>query len=300
MLFEQIARNKRRTIYVLIGFVLLLIAIGFALGYVFYDNGVIGMIAAVVVAAIYCGIMIGNSTSVVMSMNHAREIKNAADAPELWHVVEDMALVARVPMPRVFIIDDPSPNAFATGNDPKHAAVAATSGILDRLNREELEGVMGHEMTHVRNYDIRLQTIALALSAAISLLVNFASHWFWWGGGRRRNNDKEEGNGYVQLIMMVVSILLLILGPLAATIAQMALSRNREYLADAGSVELTRNPQGLISALEKISDSKPMKEADPSSAALYISDPFKKKRSMSHLFDTHPPMAERIARLEKM
>ncbi|ANZ60969.1 zinc metalloprotease HtpX [Secundilactobacillus paracollinoides] len=301
MLFEQIARNKRRTIYVLIGFVLLLIAIGYALGYVFYNNGVIGMVIAVVVAAVYCAIMIGNSTSVVMSMNHAREIKRAEDAPELWHVVEDMALVARVPMPRVFIIDDPSPNAFATGNDPKHAAVAATSGILDRLNREELEGVMGHEMTHVRNYDIRLQTIALALSAAIGLLVNFASHWFWWGGGDRRRGGKDsEGNGYVQLIMMVISILLLILGPVAATIAQMALSRNREYLADAGSVELTRNPQGLISALEKISDSKPMKKADPSSAAMYISDPFKKKRSMTHLFDTHPPMEERIERLEKM
>ncbi len=131
--------------------------------------------------------------------------------------------------------------------------------------------------------------------------MNFASHWFWWGGGDRRRGGKDsEGNGYVQLIMMVISILLLILGPVAATIAQMALSRNREYLADAGSVELTRNPQGLISALEKISDSKPMKKADPSSAAMYISDPFKKKRSMTHLFDTHPPMEERIERLEKM
>lgn len=299
MLFEQIARNKRRTVYVLIGFVLLVLAIGAAIGYVFFNSYIAGLVLAIVFAAVYAAIMIGNSTSIVMAMNHGREITKAEDAPELWHIVEDMALVARVPMPRVFIIDDPSPNAFATGNDPKHAAVAATSGILDKLNREELEGVMGHEMTHVRNYDIRLQTIALALAAAITGMVNLAGHYFWWGGGGRRGDDRDGGS-VLQIVMLVVSIVLVVLGPIAATLAQMALSRNREYLADAGSVELTRNPQGLISALEKISTSKPMKEADPSSAALYISDPMKKKKSLTHLFDTHPPMDERIARLEKM
>lgn len=299
MLYEQIAQNKRRTVYVLTGFVLLVLAVGAAIGYVFWNSYLAGLALAVVFAGVYAMIMIGNSTNIVMSMNHGREITAAEQAPELWHIVEDMALVARVPMPRVFIIDDPSPNAFATGNNPEHAAVAATTGILERLNREELEGVMGHEMTHVRNYDIRLQTIALALAAAITGLVNLASNYFWWGGGRRRSND-NEGSGPLQIIMMVVSIVLVILGPIAATIAQMALSRNREYLADAGSVELTRNPQGLISALEKISTADPMKAADPSSASLYISDPFKKKRSLTHLFDTHPPMDERIARLEKM
>jgi heat shock protein HtpX len=160
-----------------------------------------------------------------------------------------------------------------------------------------MEGVIGHEMSHVRNYDIRLQTIALALSAAISLLVNFASNWFWWGGGRRRDDDRDStGN----VIGIVISIFLVILAPLAASIAQMALSRNREYLADAASVELTRNPQGLISALRKIDDSEPMKEADPNSAALYISDPFKHQQKFAELFATHPPIADRIARLEKM
>jgi len=231
-----------------------------------------------------------------MSMNHAREITDVSQAPQLWHLIEDMALVAQVPMPRVFIIDDESPNAFATGNDPQHAAVAVTSGIMSRLNREELEGVIGHEMSHVRNYDIRLQTIALALSAAIGLLVNFASNWFWWGGSRRRDDRDSGGN----VIGIVISIFLVILAPLAASIAQMALSRNREYLADASSVELTRNPQGLISALQKIDDSAPMKEADPNSAALYISDPFKHKQKFADLFATHPPIADRIARLEKM
>ena len=300
MLYEQIRQNKRRTVYVLIGFVLLVLAIGAAIGYVFFNNSIVGLLMALVIAVVYSAIMIGNSTNVVMSMNHGHEITSADQAPELWHIVEDMALVARVPMPRVFIIDDPSPNAFATGNDPQHAAVAATSGILQMLDREELEGVMGHEMTHVRNYDIRLQTIALALSAAISLLVNIGMNSFWWGGGRRDRDDDDNGCGYLQIIMFIVSILLVILGPLAASIAQMALSRNREYLADAGSVELTRNSQGLISALQKISGGEPMQAADPSSASLYISDPFKNKKSFAHLFDTHPPIEDRIERLEKM
>ncbi|WP_125765500.1 zinc metalloprotease HtpX [Levilactobacillus mulengensis] len=296
MLYDQIAMNKRRTGYVMFGFGVLTLAIGAALGYLFWNSWFSGTVIAAIVAVVYMLIMISQSTNVVMSMNHAREITDVSQAPQLWHLIEDMAMVAQVPMPRVFIIDDASPNAFATGNDPQHAAVAVTSGILSRLNREEMEGVIGHEMSHVRNYDIRLQTIALALSAAISLLVNFASNWFWWGGSRRRDDRDSGGN----VIGLVISVFLIILAPLAASIAQMALSRNREYLADASSVELTRNPQGLISALEKIDDSAPMKEADPNSAALYISDPFKHKQKFADLFATHPPMAARIARLEKM
>ncbi|WP_143463439.1 zinc metalloprotease HtpX [Levilactobacillus enshiensis] len=297
MLYDQIAMNKRRTGYVMFGFGVLVLAIGAALGYLFWNSWVSGTVIAAVVAVVYMLIMISQSTNVVMSMNHAREITDVQQAPQLWHLIEDMALVAQVPMPRVFIIEDASPNAFATGNDPQHAAVAVTTGILDRLTREELEGVIGHEMSHVRNYDIRLQTIALALSAAIGLLVNFASNWFWWGGGRRRDDDRDSGGNVIGL---VISIFLIILAPLAASIAQMALSRNREYLADASSVELTRNPQGLINALKKIDDSDPMTAADPSSSALYISDPFKKRQKFADLFATHPPIADRIARLEKM
>ncbi|MFC6182626.1 zinc metalloprotease HtpX [Lactiplantibacillus daowaiensis] len=300
MLFEQIARNKRHTVYVMAAFVLLVAAIGAAVGYVFFDSTVGGLILALIVSLVYVGLMVGQSTDVVMNMNHARELHGVDEDPELWHIIEDMALVAKVPMPRVFIIDDPSPNAFATGNDPKHAAVAVTTGIQQRLNREEMEGVIGHEMTHVRNYDIRLQTIALALTAAISLLVNWGMNSFWWGGGRRRrDDDREGGNGGLQVILMLVAIVVIILAPLAASLVQMALSRNREYLADAGSVELTRNPQGMIAALTKIDDSQPMQQADPSSAALYIADPIKKK-SWAHLLATHPPIADRIARLKKM
>lgn len=297
MLYQQIARNKRRTVFVMVGFFALLAIVGAALGYWFAQSAVAGIVIALIIALIYVSVMVAQSTEVVMNMNHAREIHSAAEAPQLWHVVEDMAMVAQVPMPQVFIIDDPSPNAFATGNDPQHAAVAATSGLLSMMNREELEGVMGHEMSHVRNYDIRLQTIALALSAAITALTGFAGNWWWLGG---RSNDDDRGSGGV-VIALIGSIITIILAPLAATIAQMALSRNREYLADAGSVELTRNPQGLISALRKLENVEPMAEASPNSSALYITDPFKNaKHHVSHLFDTHPPLEDRIKRLEEM
>lgn len=298
MLYQQIAQNKRRTIYVMVGFFILTALVGAAIGYLFAGSTVGGVIIALIIALLYSAVMIGQSTDVVMRMNNAHEIHSAAESPVLWHVVEDMAMVAQVPMPRVFIIDDPSPNAFATGNDPQHAAVAATSGLMAMMNREELEGVMGHEMSHVRNYDIRVQTIGLALSAAISVLVNFAGNFWWWGGGRRDNDDDAGG-----IFAAIGSILLIILAPVAATIAQMALSRNREYLADAGSVELTRNPQGLISALTKLKTAEPMADPDPNSSALYISDPEENARKRSrwtHLFDTHPPLDDRIARLEKM
>ncbi|PRO86099.1 zinc metalloprotease HtpX [Lactiplantibacillus pentosus] len=299
MLFEQIARNKRHTVYVMAAFVVLLAVIGLAVGYVFFNSSLAGLIIAMIAAGFYMLLMISQSTDIVMNMNHARELHHADDDPELWHIVEDMALVAKVPMPRVFIIDDESPNAFATGNNPEHAAVAVTTGIQARLNREEMEGVIGHEMSHVRNYDIRLQTIALALTAAISLLVNWGMNAFWWGGGRRSRDNDRDSNG-AQALLMVLAVVVIILAPLAASLVQMALSRNREYLADAGSVELTRNPLGLINALEKIDDSQPMQQADHSSAALYISDPFKAKKSWTHLFETHPPMADRIARLKNM
>lgn len=298
MLYEQIAQNKRKTVFVVIGFFFLMLAIGAAVGYFFWRSWVAGCSLAAFLTIIYSFLMIQQSTNIVMSMNHAREITSVDQMPDLWHIVEDMAMVGKVPMPRVFIIDDPSPNAFATGNKPENAAVAATTGLLSRLNREELEGVMAHEVSHIRNYDIRLSTIALALSTVISILVNIGMRSFFWGGGRSNSKDENKGNGNIQLLFMVLSLVVIILGPLAATIAQLALSRNREYLADASAVELTRNPQGLISALQKISQSEPMEQADPNSAALYIANPLKKK-TMS-LFQTHPDTADRIARLENM
>ncbi|CAH0417361.1 zinc metalloprotease HtpX [Periweissella fabaria] len=298
MLFEQIAQNKRRTVYLLVGFMFLVVLVGAAIGYMFFRSAMMGAILAIIAGGIYAWLMIEQSTEIVMSMNNAQEVTAKEQAPQLWNIVEDMALVAQVPMPRVFIIDDPSPNAFATGSDPKHAAVAATSGILERLTRDELEGVMAHEMAHVRNYDIRISTIAIALTAIISMLANFGSNFMFFGGVRE-DEDERDNNGGMQIFGIIFSILLIIFGPIAATIVQMAISRNREYLADATAVELTRNPQGLINALKKIAMSEPMESADPSSAALYIENPLKGK-SAANLFSTHPATEDRIDRLEHM
>lgn len=297
MLYNQIAQNKRRTVVLLFFFFLLLGAIGAAVGYLWLGNVTGGVLIALVIGFIYAVSMIFQSTNIVMSMNNAREVTEE-EAPDLYHIVEDMAMVAQIPMPRVFIIDDPSLNAFATGSSPQNAAVAATSGLLAIMNREELEGVIGHEISHIRNYDIRISTIAVALASAITLLSSLGSRMMWYGGGRRRNDDREEGGA--NILILIFSILALILAPLAATLVQLAISRQREYLADASSVELTRNPQGMIRALEKLEQSQPMQQpVDSASAALFINDP-KKKEGMKSLFYTHPPIADRIERLKHM
>ena len=298
MLFQQIASNKRKTVGIMGLFVIILALVGAGLGYLFGNRPILGLIIAVVFSLIYMLIVLPNPANMVMSLNHAQEV-HEQDNPELWHVVQDMALVGRVPMPRVFIIDDPSPNAFATGRDPNHSAVAVTQGLLDMMNREELEGVLGHEISHIRNYDILVSTIAAVLVGVISYLSGIASRYIWWIDDDR-DSDNDNGGTIVVIFKIVAIVFVLILGPICASLAQMALSRNREYLADASSVELTRNPQGLISALEKIDGSEPMKKADPSSAGMYIEDPVRKKRSFAHLFDSHPPTAGRIKRLEKM
>ncbi|RVU71080.1 MULTISPECIES: zinc metalloprotease HtpX [Lactobacillus] len=296
MLYQQIARNKRKTVIVMLAFVVILALVGAGFGYMFSDNAIVGIVVAVIGSLIYMFLVMRNPANMVMSLNRAHEI-HEADNPELWHIVEDMAMVGRVPMPRVFIIPDPSPNAFATGSDPDHSAVAVTQGLLDLMNREELEGVLGHEISHIRNYDIRLSTIAVVLVGVISFLSGIASRMIWFGGGSRDRDNDNNNNALVTIFKMVAILFVLILGPLSASLAQMALSRNREYLADASSVELTRNPQGLISALTKIENSQPMKVADRSSSGMYIENPFKHSGS---LFDTHPPTADRIKRLEKM
>ena len=299
MLFDQIASNKRKTWILLLVFFLLLALVGYAVGYLFMRSGLGGVVIALIIGFIYALSMIFQSTEIVMSMNGAREVDEQT-APDLYHVVEDMAMVAQIPMPRVFIIDDPALNAFATGSNPQNAAVAATSGLLAVMNREELEAVMGHEVSHIRNYDIRISTIAVALASAITMLSSMAGRMMWWGGaGRRRSDDDRDGNG-LEIIMLVVSLLAIVLAPLAATLVQLAISRQREFLADASSVELTRNPKGMINALRKLDNSEPMHHhVDDASSALYINDP-KKEEGLQKLFYTHPPISERIERLKHM
>ena len=298
MLFDQIASNKRRTWVLLVAFFALLALIGAAVGYLWLDSPLGGMAIAFIIGGIYAVSMIFQSTEIVMSMNGAREVSEE-EAPELYHVVQDMAMVAQIPMPRVFIVEDASPNAFATGSKPENAAVAATTGLLALMNREELEGVMGHEVSHIRNYDIRISTIAVALTSAVTMLSSMAGRMMWYGGGGRRRNDRDNDNG-LGIILMIVSLLALLLAPLAATLVQLAISRQREYLADASSVELTRNPRGMINALLKLDNSQPMEHhVDDASAALYINDP-KKKGGLQKLFYTHPPISDRIERLKNM
>lgn len=300
MLYQQIERNKRKTFLVMLVFFVIFALVGAGLGQLMWNKPLPGVLTAGVIALVYSFIIFQDPISVVMSMNHAQELREE-DNPQLFHVVEDMAMVGQIPMPKVYLIPDQSPNAFATGLSPNKSAVAVTQGLLDMMNREELEGVLGHEISHIRNYDIRLSMVALVLVSAISFIADFAQNWMWFGfGGRRRDDDDDEDGGSLGMIIGVIGIIFtLILGPLAASLAQMALSRNREYLADAGSVELTRNPQGLISALRKIENSQPMQAANSASASLYIEDPVRRP-SMSHLFDTHPPTEERIKRLEQM
>ncbi|WNZ96860.1 zinc metalloprotease HtpX [Streptococcus iniae] len=298
MLFEQIARNKRRTLVLLIAFFVLLAVIGVASGYLLVNSYQLGIAMALIIGAIYAFSMIFQSTQVVMRMNNAREI-SVDDAPEYFHIVEDMAMVAQIPMPKVYIIEDSSLNAFATGSSPEKVAVATTTGLLNLMNREELEGVIGHEVSHIRNYDIRLSTIAVALASAITMISSIGGRMMWYGGGRRRSDNNRDSGG-LEIIFLVLSLLSIILAPLVASLVQLAISRQREFLADASSVALTRNPEGMIRALEKLENSKPMEQAvDDASAALYINEP-RKKADISALFSTHPPIAERIERLRMM
>lgn len=299
MLYKQIASNKRKTWILLIVFFLLLAIVGYAVGFLFMNSGIRGVTVAMIIGFIYALTMIFQSTEIVMSMNGAREV-DRNEEPVLYHVVEDMAMVAQIPMPRVYVIDDPGLNAFATGSNPQNAAVAATSGLLEIMNREELEAVIGHEVSHIRNLDIRISTIAVALASAITLLSSMAGRMMWWGGASRSRRSNDRDGGGLEIILLVLSLLAIVLAPLAATLVQLAISRKREFLADASSVELTRNPQGMINALLKLENSQPMSHhVDDASSALYINDP-QKPGFLKKLFYTHPPISERIERLKQM
>jgi heat shock protein HtpX len=217
------------------------------------------------------------------------------------NVVREMAIAANVPMPKVYLIDDTAPNAFATGRDPQHASVAITTGLLEKLDREELQGVIGHEMSHVRNFDIRFSLIVGVLVGSVALLSDFFLRWTWFGGGDRRGRDRDGGGG-LQAVMMIVAIVLAVLAPIAARLVQMAVSRQREYLADASSVEITRNPYGIERALAKIaSDQEVLEVANRATQHLYFTNPIKKfEERSSNLFSTHPAIVDRINRLREL
>ncbi|WP_031424269.1 zinc metalloprotease HtpX [Exiguobacterium sp. NG55] len=293
LLYEQIRKNKVKTVFIVTGFVLFVLLVGAAISYVNYGDAIPGLIFTPIFSLFYVGIVIMSSTNIVMKMNRAQEVTSVEEHRFLWHTVENMAMVARVPMPRIFIINDPSPNAFATGLKPEKAAVAVTTGLLERLSREEIEGVIAHEVAHIKNYDVRLSTVTLALVSVIAIMSDIGSRMLFFRsiGGRRDQNQNP--------IFLIIGLVLLVLAPLIAMLINMAISRNREFLADASGAELTRNPDALASALEKIANVEtPVEQASSASAPLYFSDPLKKK--VSGLFSTHPDPVERISRLRQM
>lgn len=236
----------------------------------------------------------------VLGVSGARAIEHADD-PELFNVVEEMAIAAGTPMPRVYLMEDSAPNAFATGRDPQHAAVAVTTGMRSKLTRDELQGVIAHEMSHIRNYDIRLMLLMAVLIGTLAILSDFLWRATFFGSRGRRSN-REGGGGALVLVLLAAGIVLAVLAPILAQIIQLAVSRQREYLADASAVELTRNPQGLAKALRKIdTDQEVLETANRGTAHLYIANPIKAfERRAGSIFASHPPIKERIQRLEAL
>lgn len=292
-MYKEIDSNKRKTILLIILFLIFVMGLGYLLSW--YFNNPLILIIAGIIAFIQAWASYYYSDSISLAVAGAKEAPRE-NYLELHRIVENLAITAGLPKPKVYIIADPSPNAFATGRDPKHASIAVTSGLLDMMNKNELQGVIAHELSHVGNYDIRVMTIVVVLVGIVTLASDFFLRYLWWGGGRRERND--EG-GQIQLILFVLAIAFAILAPLFATLIQLAISRKREFLADASGALLTRYPEGLASALEKIENSgQPLIHANRATAHLYISDPFKGK--ISNLFATHPPIEERIKRLDAM
>lgn len=300
---DRISKNKRQSLFLMFGFFVFVLIFGYIVGYAWIGDPV-GAIFGVVLALV-AGTFSGLLTyfagdKMVLAASRAREITHE-EAPVLFNVVEEMKIASGLPMPKVYIIDDSSPNAFATGRDPEHASVAVTSGLLEKLNRDELQGVMAHEMAHVGNFDIRYSMLVGILVGTVVLVSDFFLRSLWFGGGRRRGGG-GGGGGYIQLIMIVLAILFAILAPIFARLLQMSISRQREYLADATAVKMTRNPKGLADALAKISGDKDVLEvANRATSHLYIINPVKnfEKRAKS-MFSTHPPIDERISVLRAM
>ena len=289
-MYSQIAANKRKTIIIMAGFIAFVGVIAWLFNT--YLGGQPTTFYGVLVGAIlYAIITYFAGSGMALAVNGAQEITKK-DNPRLWRIIENLAITDGLPMPRVYMMNDPSPNAFATGRDPKHASVCATTGLLDIMNDNELQGVFAHELGHVKNYDIRVSMIAFALTAVVSLIADVILRMTWF-----RSNDREENGGQALALIGIVAALL---APLVATLIQLAVSRQREYLADATSALTTRYPEELISALRKIQHTgSVLKRQNTATAHLFFANPLK-AHSLAGLFSTHPPIADRIARLQHM
>ena len=298
---DRIAVNRRNSLLLIAGFLGFVTVFGYVIGYAWLGDpsrALFGLVLAFIVGTVSGLATYYGGDRMVLAASRAKEITHE-DAPVLFNVVEEMAIASGSPMPKVYLIEDSAPNAFATGRDPEHASVAVTSGLLEKLNRDELQGVIAHEMSHVGNYDIRYAMLVGILVGTTVLISDFFLRGLWFGGGRGR---QREGGGRIQLIMIVVAIIFAILAPLFARLLQLSISRQREYLADATAVQLTRNPKGLADALQKISgDREVLEVANRATAHLYIANPIKKfEKRARGLFSTHPPIEERIQILRSL
>lgn len=283
-MYKQIAANKRNTIIIIIGFVVLISAIGCAFAYAYNDWAV--AIYVLVISSIYALIQYFLAARLTVAMTGAKEIQKR-DNPRLYRIVENLSITTGLPMPKVYIINDPAPNAFATGRDPKHAIVAATTGLIDIMDDNELTAVMAHEMSHVQNYDIRVSMIVFGLVCLVGFISDLGIRML-------RHSDDDDRSPVGAIIMLLVAIF----APIAASLAQLAVSRQREYLADISAVKITRYPEGMINALKKLDEQgRPMKRQNSATSSMYINNPMK-KGFLSKLFSTHPPIEDRIERLE--
>jgi heat shock protein HtpX len=290
-MYRNIAKNKRNTVFIIILFVIIIGVLGFALSALMGGDPLVVTTATVIGAGLFTVIQYFAASGQALSLSGAREIQKS-DNPRLYRIVENLSITTGTPMPKVYIIDDPAPNAFATGRDPQHASVAATTGILELLDDSELEGVMAHELGHVQNYDIRVSMIVFGLVVAVGFISDIALR-FTLFGGRGNNNNNGGGNP----IMIIIGLAALVLSPIVAAVVQASISRQREYLADATGALTTRHPDALASALEKLGAyGRPMRKQNSTMAHMWIADPTK-PGIVDRLFSTHPPIAARVQRL---
>jgi heat shock protein HtpX len=297
IMFDEVRNNKIKSHVMIFLFVIIIGLLGAGIG-MYYGSVHFGLFAAVFISIIYTLIGLYSGDQMILSMSGAREVTKK-EFPHLFHTVEGLAIAAGIPTPKAYVIDDTALNAFATGRDPKHASITVTTGLLNKLNRQELEGVVAHEMSHIKNYDIRFMMLTVMLVGVTVLLSDFMLRSLWFGGKSRDGDSKSSGG----LILIAVAIVLAILAPLIGKMIQLAISRKREYLADANGALLTRYPPGLAGALKKIAnDPDPLvDQANKATAHLFISTPFRDSKSfVAGLFSTHPPIKERIKRLEQM
>ena len=295
-LYDQADKNTRLTWIYISGFLVFVIGVGYVFAGAMNNSAILyfcGVFAIIMSFGSYWW-----SDKIVLAMSSAKEVSRE-NGREIYNLVENLCITAGLPVPKIYIINDAAPNAFATGRDAEHAVVCLTTGIIQKLEKIELEGVIAHELSHIGNRDILLSTVVVVMVGFVALLADWFRNWAFWGGGRRRGGD-GEGGGQLQMILMIAAIVLSILAPVAAVLMQLAISRRREFLADADGALLTRYQEGLARALEKISaDPKPLDEANRATAHLFIINPFAGKK-VSKLFMTHPPIEERVAALRGM